>query len=259
MPDAPLTDEQLAEWRTLADAATPGPWWADGHEIYAGAEEIAALSRWVGETCRADDVPGSEADGAFAAAARQAVPALLAEVAALQREVAHYRGLNVELNASVLRLSGIVAAVAEKHHPMRRMLTHGPVVCVDDGHEWPCPTTHALVYPDPKPELKSPGLLNVLGIPEDVQREVDAKHSADLARIRESERRAVAETRDVIIGLTPVAKSEPDDVVRRCPPEGSGLTPCCGRTPFELPLTDRMTLDPTLVTCQSALPENGGE
>lgn len=25
--------------------------------------------------------------------------------------------------------------------------------------------------------------------------------------------------------------------------------PCCGRTPFEVPATDRMTLDPKLVTC----------
>lgn len=34
-----------------------------------------------------------------------------------------------------------------------------------------------------------------------------------------------------------------------CPPDGSGLTPCCGRTPFELPRTDRITNDPEHVTC----------
>lgn len=39
------------------------------------------------------------------------------------------------------------------------------------------------------------------------------------------------------------------ETVHRCPPEGQGLTPCCGRTPFELPRTHRMTLDPELVTC----------
>jgi hypothetical protein len=43
------------------------------------------------------------------------------------------------------------------------------------------------------------------------------------------------------------------EVTHACPPEGEGLTPCCGRTPFELPMTDRMTLDPALVTCVRAL------
>ena len=34
-----------------------------------------------------------------------------------------------------------------------------------------------------------------------------------------------------------------------CPPEGSGVMPCCGRTPFEVSRTDRMAEDPALVTC----------
>lgn len=41
----------------------------------------------------------------------------------------------------------------------------------------------------------------------------------------------------------------PAPPIHGCPPDGSGLTPCCGRTPFELPRTDRMTTDPTEVTC----------
>jgi hypothetical protein len=46
------------------------------------------------------------------------------------------------------------------------------------------------------------------------------------------------------------AGEEPaDETVHGCPPDGSGLTPCCGRTPFELPRTDRMTRDAALVTC----------
>ena len=40
-----------------------------------------------------------------------------------------------------------------------------------------------------------------------------------------------------------------DEVTHRCPPEGSGTMPCCGRTPFEVPRWHRMTLDPELVTC----------
>ncbi|MEU1078184.1 hypothetical protein ABZ404_36965 [Streptomyces sp. NPDC005878] len=37
------------------------------------------------------------------------------------------------------------------------------------------------------------------------------------------------------------AEAQPTEVVHGCPPDGSGLTPCCGRTPFELPLTDRIS------------------
>lgn len=40
------------------------------------------------------------------------------------------------------------------------------------------------------------------------------------------------------------------EIVHECPPIGSGLTLCCNRTPFELPITDRMTLQPELVTCR---------
>lgn len=39
------------------------------------------------------------------------------------------------------------------------------------------------------------------------------------------------------------------EVVHGCPPDGSGLTPCCGRTPFELPLGDRISSEaPTTCT-----------
>ena len=39
------------------------------------------------------------------------------------------------------------------------------------------------------------------------------------------------------------------ETTHQCPPSGSGVMPCCGLTPFEAPRTDRMTLDPALVTC----------
>lgn len=42
------------------------------------------------------------------------------------------------------------------------------------------------------------------------------------------------------------------EVIHGFPPTGSGLTPCCELTPFELPPTDRMTADPALVTCPAA-------
>lgn len=39
------------------------------------------------------------------------------------------------------------------------------------------------------------------------------------------------------------------ETIHKCPPLGSGIMPCCGKTPFEVPRTDRMTLDRTQVTC----------
>jgi hypothetical protein len=39
------------------------------------------------------------------------------------------------------------------------------------------------------------------------------------------------------------------EVVHRCPVGDSGLTPCCNRTPFDLPRYHRLTEDPALVTC----------
>lgn len=55
----------------------------------------------------------------------------------------------------------------------------------------------------------------------------------------------------------------PCSVVHQCPPDGAGVMPCCGRTPFEVPRTDRMTTDADAVTCkpnaagEAALPAKG--
>lgn len=68
--------ERLTAMRARADAATAGPWCTDGWEIYQGTEYYAGAT-WIGETCDRNDVSKSEADAAFAAAARTDVPALL--------------------------------------------------------------------------------------------------------------------------------------------------------------------------------------
>ena len=56
---------------------------------------------------------------------------------------------------------------------------------------------------------------------------------------------AFAELRKIVIG-------DEKSVVHACPPVGSGLTPCCHRSPIDLPLTERISLDGTEVTCQGA-------
>lgn len=42
-----------------------------------------------------------------------------------------------------------------------------------------------------------------------------------------------------------------NEITHRCPPIGSGVMPCCGRTPFEVPRTDRMTEQDALVNCST--------
>lgn len=42
--------------------------------------------------------------------------------------------------------------------------------------------------------------------------------------------------------------------VHQCPPAGAGVTPCCGQTVMDLPGTDRLAVDPALVTCGRATP-----
>ena len=69
------------------NAATPGPWWADGHEIYQGEPGIPG-DLWIGETCNVDDLTASAANATFVAAARTDMPALIAEVTRLSAEQA---------------------------------------------------------------------------------------------------------------------------------------------------------------------------
>jgi hypothetical protein len=65
-------------------------------------------------------------------------------------------------------------------------------------------------------------------------------------------------TRRRLVRATTTYTVEPE-TVHACPPEGSGITPCCERTPFELPVTDRMTTDPTLVTCAAGVWQDGAQ
>lgn len=68
---------------------------------------------------------------------------------------------------------------------------------------------------------------------------------------------------NALLGPAPASAAATDDddddapandtaVVHQCPPTGSGTMPCCGRLPFDR-MSDRMTLDPDLVTCRGAL------
>jgi predicted transcriptional regulator len=48
------------------------------------------------------------------------------------------------------------------------------------------------------------------------------------------------------------------EVVHQCPPSGTGVMPCCGKTPSEVPLIDRMTGFESMVTC-NVQGQDGGQ
>ncbi len=84
-----MTVEELQEWANLAEAATPGPWWVNKyatdmscteHEVGVRTDDMILASMGI------DDV--AMPDASFIAAARDAVPALIAEVRRLQAELA---------------------------------------------------------------------------------------------------------------------------------------------------------------------------
>jgi len=77
------------------------------------------------------------------------------------------------------------------------------------------------------------------------------------AMIRESSpgltgRVIVVEGGDLIV-VKPSPEEDPrmvHETTHLCPPEGSNIMPCCGRTPLEV-RSQRMTLETDLVTCPS--------
>lgn len=79
-----LAGGDVVRWAALADAATPGPW-EQAHQI---GERQFVVTLKVRELAEDVGYALSEADTAFIAAARTAVPALCAEVARLRAALA---------------------------------------------------------------------------------------------------------------------------------------------------------------------------
>ena len=58
--------------------------------------------------------------------------------------------------------------------------------------------------------------------------------------------------------MTAPYEPQPGDVVVHLSPSGNEIvTPCCSRTVFELPRSDRITLTAELVTCKGRTPHEG--
>lgn len=90
-----ITDEQLQEWERIEKAATPGPWVYDETEDDNGLDPVAMLADGhspcgvyaVNFRAPLDDQPFN---GKFIAAARTALPDLIAEVRRLRAALKHY-------------------------------------------------------------------------------------------------------------------------------------------------------------------------
>ncbi len=87
-----MTPDREQEIRAREQAATPGPWQSDGAEIYGTLGGVLMIDLWVGETLDIENQQRSNADAAFMADARSAVPELLAEVDRLRARVAELEG-----------------------------------------------------------------------------------------------------------------------------------------------------------------------
>ncbi len=72
---------------------------------------------------------------------------------------------------------------------------------------------------------------------------LEALRATGVHLVRESSRAGVS------LGDS-AGEARSQEIVHRCPAVESGVTQCCGRSPFELPMTDRLTVDDALVTCR---------
>jgi hypothetical protein len=88
-----VTDDELKAFEALAEAATPGPWDTNGYYIEREEAPGGEFERLLYNGGRDDTYCNmTEADFAFVAAARSAVPALVAEVRRQREELFRVKG-----------------------------------------------------------------------------------------------------------------------------------------------------------------------
>lgn len=69
--------------------------------------------------------------------------------------------------------------------------------------------------------------------------------------------RVMQEHADEARGLASLVLIPIDEVVHQCPPSSESLTPCCGRSPFDLPRHHRITVE-GFVTCEGPTSSDAG-
>ena len=83
-----------------------------------------------------------------------------------------------------------------------------------------------------------------------VEVEEMARNAADVHAAMETLGRTLRVVMAAFEELERVVFGKEEAVVHSCPPGSSGLMPCCGRSPMDVPLTERISLDGTAVTCK---------
>lgn len=215
----PITDAQLDEIDARHNAATPGPW--GSHRDLDGVYTIQARPR---VTCA-----GMETDGDIATLAAGRTDA---ESYANARFIGHAREDVPALLAEVRRLRdkareyGELAARRESELIFLRGRMEQIRHLHKDSPMGPCPVCIDA-------DAAAAGGDGLVPYPCPTGRLAGAQ-DCDPPSLRA----AAEETREIVHG---------------CPPDGSGLTPCCGRTPFELPLSDRISSEAP-VTCPGTAP-----
>lgn len=151
------TPEQRQEWRALADGATEGPWEAArDRDNWIVGDLWNGLNGMVGGFA-AGGGPQAEADAAFIAAAREAVPRLLDALDAAEAEVERLRrGEEDGIFTSVVhecceRVEKAGAAIARvralhiaDHDYWEPNGGATMTACAECGDDLPCPTLRAL-------------------------------------------------------------------------------------------------------------------
>jgi hypothetical protein len=131
-----ITDAQLAEWKTIAADAVPGPWtWSDGF-LWNEGRDVGVLAH--GEAVH---WPVRVGNARFIAAARDIVPALIAEVerrraidsASNVGNMIVLSAANADLSAEVERLRREHALVLEDLTRVRGVLVETREAIVDGG------------------------------------------------------------------------------------------------------------------------------
>lgn len=145
-----MTDD-LTDLQALAQAATPGPWIADeGHGLTADGDPLAAAGPY-------DDPAGfwCHEDAAFIAAARDAVPALIARVRKAEAERDEARALAQHLAVITERYCEVTGSPETgqrrdggcSEHPVAIRWEHGFADEVCEHHAATAVARGALVVP----------------------------------------------------------------------------------------------------------------
>jgi hypothetical protein len=137
-----IDEKQLAEWEALANAASPGPWTTNGKVVRQYSDETSKVIAYINSE---DDHPWGD-DALLVAAARTAMPELIAEVRRLRlansaheaREAAAARELTGDLHIRRAERERCLEVVLHTGHTADVTLEWLRKAAENGYDEWPC-------------------------------------------------------------------------------------------------------------------------